>query len=123
VTSAWYTYAVSPIDNDWDWERLPLAESVAADIAREYAVEVVHARREGAGGFQSRDVGEFLSAIQEAKAAARKAGWEGDYGQSAPRVFWLPDPEWFGFKYGFAWKQSNNGTTFIVSPFRLPWLE
>jgi hypothetical protein len=66
----WYAYAVSPIDIGW--EHLPLAEEVTADIARQEAAEVVH-EYPGAYG-----VLESLSAIKEAKAEARKVGWEGD---------------------------------------------
>jgi hypothetical protein len=110
----WYAYAVSPIDIGW--EHLPLAEEVTADIARQEAAEVVH-EYPGAYG-----VLEFLSAIKEAKAEARKVGWEGDY-RDAPCVFWLPSPDSSDMRYAFIWKQDNNGTTFIVSPFRLPWLE
>jgi hypothetical protein len=77
----WYAYAVSSIDIGW--EHLPLAEEVTADIARQEAAEVVH-EYPGAYG-----VLESLSAIKEAKAEARKVGWEGDY-RDAPCVFWLP---------------------------------
>lgn len=121
---AWHVYAVSPIDHDW--ELLPLAESVAADIAREQAVEVVHRRPGAEGAAYHHDVAEFLAALQEAKTAARNAKWqwEGDYRpDKSPRVFWLPDPGWSCFRYGFVWKQDNNGMTFVVSPFPLPWLE
>ena len=109
---AWHAYVVSPID--LGWERLPLAESVAADIAHEEAGEIVS----GDEAYQGH-TGRFFDALREAKAAARKIGWEGDYkSYSAPRVFWLPNPDDFDFQYGFVWKQDNNGATFIVSPFR-----
>lgn len=49
---------------------------------------------------------------------ATELGWEGDgEWKCAP----LPTDDGY-CKLMFAVKQSNNGTTFIVSPFDLPWL-
>ena len=47
--------------------------------------------------------------------------WEGDI-TAGPYVFLLPDPDGSCFRYGFVWKQYNNGRTFIASPFELHWL-
>jgi hypothetical protein len=48
-------------------------------------------------------------------------GWEG-YIREGPYRAPLPcgDPS---CKYMVAWRQDNNGDTFIASPFHLPWLE
>jgi hypothetical protein len=54
-----------------------------------------------------------------ARWLATCAGWEGD---GTWYVSVLPDPDACLSRFLFAVKQSNNGTTFIVSPFRLPWL-
>jgi len=46
--------------------------------------------------------------------------WEGDISQGI-FVFALPTDE-IQTEVGFIWKQSNNGTTFILSPCELLWL-
>lgn len=38
-----------------------------------------------------------------------------------PYIFWVPNET--GFAYAFAFKQDNSGTTFIVSPVELQWVE
>jgi hypothetical protein len=54
---------------------------------------------------------------------ALEAGWEGDIRHgSGPFVCPLPDGD-CGSEYLIAWKQDNNGSTFIASPFCLPWLK
>jgi hypothetical protein len=54
------------------------------------------------------------------KELATENGWEGDFRGSA-YVFWIPDEH--NMRYGFVWKQDNNGTTFVVSPVPLPHLK
>jgi hypothetical protein len=56
------------------------------------------------------------------RAAALPDGlaWEGDFSWG-PGQFAIPtDTE---FTAGYAWKQANNGTTYIASPIKLPWLD
>ncbi len=48
--------------------------------------------------------------------------WEGDF-RNSPKVFMLPCFNRDSFLCGFAFKQDNNGTTFICSPMPLPHLE
>jgi hypothetical protein len=50
---------------------------------------------------------------------ARAMGWEGDI-REGPYVAGLPYEE---RDIIVAWKQDNNGQTFIASPVELPWLE
>lgn len=60
-----------------------------------------------------------------AQAAAAKVGWEGDV-RGEPYVIGLPEDGAIsggGGRFIIGWKQDNNGTTFVVSPVRLPWLE
>jgi hypothetical protein len=38
-----------------------------------------------------------------------------------PVVFWVPVED--SFRYGFVFKQDNNGSTFVVSPVPMPWYE
>jgi hypothetical protein len=51
-------------------------------------------------------------------AAAMHLDWEGDT-KEGPYVFAVPDGESSGGELAVAWKQENNGDTFIVSPNRL----
>lgn len=53
---------------------------------------------------------------------ASKAGWEGDFAR-VPTIFWTPNPSEGDWSYGFAWKQHNNGTCFVVSPLEIPHLK
>lgn len=48
--------------------------------------------------------------------------WEGDIVENGLLVFALPCDS-CETKVGFIWKQENNGSTFVASPFPLPWLE
>lgn len=74
--------------------------------------------------------GEVESAIehynrQKARAffLAGKVGWEGDV-REGPFIAGLPtDEPGEDGKVMIAWKQDNNGDTFVVSPLRLNWLE
>ncbi len=109
---AWRVYSIIPID--FGWERLQTVEEVAANMAEEKAAGIVHAQPSYS------DLEKFFSDIQRARSLAEEAGWEGDY-RDRPRVFWLPDEN--DFSCGFVWKQDNNGTTYVVSPHPLPWLD
>lgn len=64
---------------------------------------------------------QFPELLESAKRAALAYGWEGDgewrYAPLAP----LPDSHSCEWMFGV--KQQNNGSTFIVSPFALPWME
>ena len=65
----------------------------------------------------------YGEALGEAKRLALNAGWEGDM-RDGPYVSALPDLDCTGLcPILIAWKQDNNGTTFIFSPFELPWLK
>lgn len=62
-----------------------------------------------------------LAALEKlAKSGFRKLGWEGD-ATAGPSYFALPSETEFVF--GYALKQSNNGSTFVASPHPLPWLD
>lgn len=63
---------------------------------------------------------EYLDFKEKAFELAKRLGWEGDIrGGDTPDIAGLPADG----KFMLGWKQDNNGTTFIASPFRLPWLE
>jgi hypothetical protein len=62
---------------------------------------------------------------EKAKRLAKRVGWEGDIRGSGPLVTVLPlAPGNYDLPAVIiAWKQDNNGTTFLAAPWRLPWLE
>ena len=99
----WHVYGCSPID--FRWEFLSTVSETSSVMHR-------------ADSPDSSD--EFLARWEEAQAEAKRSGWEGDFRHEAC-VFWLPNV--YEFWYGFVFKQDNNGTTFVVSPVRLPWLD
>lgn len=57
----------------------------------------------------------------EVREHARRIGWEGDVRGDECARFAIPTDG--GFVNGYAWKQDNNGTTYIASPVQLIHLE
>lgn len=110
---AWKSSCISPID--FRWEYLPTVEEVASKFAYADAEAAVHGDADGGDELTS-----FLAAFEAAKKLASAGYWEGDY-RNPPVVFFLPTE--LEFQYAFAWKQDNNGSTFVVSPVALPWLD
>lgn len=109
----WKSYCISPID--FRWEYLPTVEEIASKFAHADAAAVVHGNT-----YHSPELTRFLADFEAAKKLASEGYWEGDY-RNSPVVFFLPTE--CEFQYAFAWKQDNNGSTFIVSPVALPWLD
>lgn len=107
----WHVYEIIPID--FGWENLKTVKETVATIAG--FNDVV----KDIEGVNSSAVRGFLDRWDSAKSEASRKGWEGDF-RHDPIVFWLPNE--YDFEYGFVFKQENNGTTFVVSPFPLPWL-
>lgn len=57
---------------------------------------------------------------RNALKAARQIGWEGDI-REGPFIAGFPnDPDATWAAYMIAWKQQNNGMSFICAPFPLP---
>jgi hypothetical protein len=111
----WYVYAYAPIDFGWRHlktvgETIKFISVVSDPINEEFE------SRED----RQNEARVFSDNWEYAKRIASKNFWEGDFRED-PRVFWLPGE--CGFEYAFVWKQDNNGTTFIVSPIPLTWLE
>jgi hypothetical protein len=106
-------YDIVPID--FGWEFLRTVPETAALIGESEAT----ARLAGYSGYI--DLAGFLRDVKRAEDLAEKRGWEGDFVHGGPRVFWLPVEN--EIIYGFVWKQSNNGTTFVVSPKPIPWCD
>ena len=61
----------------------------------------------------------FMSAWKEARRLAKVIGWDGSFRRS-PGVFTIPNA--YGFLYGFAFQQENNGPTYVICPVPLPHL-
>lgn len=100
-----YCYAISPID--W-WDCTMTAEEL---LRSEGGVSRYSCALEGVR----------IGALQDAAMEAFRAiGWEGDFREPA-RFFALPGDG--GMEVGVAIKQDNNGSTFIGSPYPLPWLQ
>jgi len=57
----------------------------------------------------------------KAQRLARKIGWEGDI-RDGPWLAAIP-VECGDWDFIIAWKQDNNGTTFVATPYILPWLD
>jgi hypothetical protein len=111
----WTAYKIAPIDLGWDL--LSTVKEVAGKIA---AQDVTHLLS-GYPGIQA-ETSEFLAAFARARDLALALGWQGDYRHgNEPRVFMLPEGD--AFAYAFVWKQQENGSTFVVSPRPLPWLQ
>jgi len=108
-----YIYRVAPID--YGWHLLKTVQETLAEIV-DSPQDVPFGPDEG---LDPSRVSEFLQKWEQAKSAAFEIGWEGDFLQG-PNVFWVPTED--GLECGFVFKQSNNGTTYIVSPVELPWL-
>ena len=108
----WYTYEVPPIDIGW--ENMRTVQETAS---------ILTTRMHGGASkndITPSDLQSFLYAWESAKEEASINGCEGDF-RNEPVVIWIPnDTE---FNYGFAFKQDNNGTTYVVSPVSMPWLE
>jgi hypothetical protein len=69
------------------------------------------------------DIAKYESFKDAAFELASTIGWEGDV-RGEPYVAGLPGAE-SGDDHNImiAWKQDNNGDTFVVSPFELPYLK
>lgn len=111
---SWKAYEVAPIDLGWEF--LPTVEEIGSKIAKSEAEAEVKGHASGPYNYAT-----FMKHFDEAKDAASNIGWYGDYKKYAmPRVLFFPDETEFG--YGFVWKQDNNGMTYVISRYALPWL-
>jgi hypothetical protein len=104
-----FVYHVSPID-DWEgWTSL---------------LKLLTTRSEWTGWINPEEIAHRWAVAQQ---LARQIYWEGDirggfFGDNGPWVCPLPLGECSN-DYLIAWKQDNNGSTFIASPVELPWLQ
>lgn len=99
---SWYVYEMSPIDFGWS-----LAKTVK---------EVVKSLSENPEEAEWWCLDSFIKNWQEVLEIAHFCTcWEGDY-RVEPRVFVVPQVNECELEYGFCWKQSNNGLTFLITP-------
>lgn len=63
----------------------------------------------------------YANYLTRAFTAARTSHWEGDV-KDGPYISGLPGADTSCPEIMIGWKQYNNGTTFICSPFPLPWV-
>lgn len=107
-----YCYETPPLDY---WEGLYTVDEYCTVMRKQYADP-----RRGEDGHSIQDrILQIHGDLRDAQEAMHS--WEGDY-TAGPFVFLLPDPDCDCLRHGFIWKQRNNGTTFVASPFELPWL-
>lgn len=97
-------YSINPID--W-WNGWQVPSDLFRVSVREMEVEW-------------HEPAEWVKMWARARELAEKIGWEGDI-REGPYVTVLPQPYEVP-PVVIGWKQDNNGTTFIASPFELPWL-
>lgn len=107
TSSKIYLYRLPPIDHWLGWQTL--AEVIASN-----ADELSYS------GFG--DVERIRSLLEDAQAVALEHGWEGDERQG-PFVTIIPTSPDDGIWFAVAWKQKNNGETFIASDRELPWMQ
>jgi len=99
-----HVYGITPID--FGWEHCPTVADYYSSLARNEFE-----------GYTDIDIlKQFKSDFETAKKLALDKGWEGDF-RGAAHVFLVPTEN--EFSYGFAWKQDNNGTTYVISPVAL----
>jgi hypothetical protein len=114
-----HVYMTGPIDL---WEKLRTVDEYCGSILS--IVNPFIEKDGGAYGDGEVNLEKFhhiLQSLQEAMELAQKVGWDGDI-REGPFIFLLPDVEHGEMKFGFIWKQDNDGITFIASPFPLPWV-
>ena len=110
----WIVYSISPID--LGWEHLKTVRETLSFMVQANEADGLSDSHD----IEAKGILSFVSDWESAKENARQAGWEGDF-RHEPCVFWLPSE--LSFEYGFVIKQDNNGTTFVISPQKLPDLD
>ncbi|MBD8088889.1 hypothetical protein IFT48_02770 [Pseudomonas fluorescens] len=117
----WVPYTLSPID--FGWEHLSTVEETLRVFLKDEA-EAAHEAYESGFALELGDLpyssADFSQEWASAKAMAEKICGSGEL-RDNPAVFWVPGE--MKFNYAFVFKMENNGTTFVISPVELPWLE
>ncbi len=108
-----HLYEGSSIDHNW--EHLKTVEDTLIELSN----QISHVESEN---IDKIDISTFSFRWEQAQKVAKMGLWEGDF-VGEPRVFWLPSFSKSQYLFGFVFKQANNGTTFVLSPYKLPELE
>jgi len=103
-----YVYSASPIDWWQGW--IDLSKHELSDFATNDEDD-----------FGINFATEATDFLDHAKRRAADQGWEGDIIQG-PFLSAMPDPDNNCSRFVVAWKQYNNGTTWIASELPLPYL-
>ena len=114
-----FVYAIGPIDDWTGWLRPEELFRASIDTSPAASLTVGN---DPPGPFEPH---RWAQAWSLARIGARELRWEGDIRTGeGPFVSMLPQTEPDRpTPFIIAWKQDNNGMTFIASPFRLLWLE
>lgn len=102
----WFIYQLAPIDDWGGW--MPASEALSA--SPEYDSSKIPADLYG-------------EALAIAKQAAEKIGWNEEDEIREIYVAGIPNGDGNPACFQIAWKQMNNGTTFVWSPYPFPHLE
>lgn len=112
----WHMYEFSPIDHGW--ETMKTVQEMIATFADNPTGNPAWGHAVGKSG----EIATFLAYLESAKTFARRHGWEGDFAVK-PRIFSIPDVDGLVFRIGFAFKQHNDGSSFLISPVPLNFFE
>lgn len=103
----WFLYCIDPIDFWEGWTTLE---------------DFIKTKRDWFEGSPCRRASANMDRLFEGfYLAAKHGGWEGDV-SNGPFVSGIPSGDSGNSSFMWAWKQSNNGTTYIYSPINLEWL-
>lgn len=104
ITPGLIVWATGPLDY---WDGMIHLKNFASAFAEEFEGDHFE---ESPKQFQQR----IIAMAEEAQMLATHVGWEGDIIQG-PYLTFLPDPANNQTFPVFAWKQQNNGSTFVAS--------
>lgn len=109
-----YAYRINPID--FGWEYLTEVSVHRERLAKEFA----HGQTPNDRQYLLKKLRDFEAFIDTAMNSGEAVGWEGDF-RVEPHLGFLPVE---GSVTAYCvWKQDNNGDSFVVSPFEMPWLD
>ena len=103
ANEAIYIYSGSPIDDWTGWELVGFAPLCQYDVPGDLSC-----------------IDRFLSRAKHIACGLLDYDNK-DRGNEGP--YWIPLPKFCGDEFCVAWKQDNDGVTFVASSVRLPWLE
>ncbi|HGP3143489.1 TPA: hypothetical protein ACLG1D_001094 [Pseudomonas aeruginosa] len=107
-TFCWHIYSTPAYD--FGWNLLRTVNEARSYITNHPEFDQYH----DINDLNTKDIDAFMNAWFSACAAARYAGWDGDF-RIEPRVFALPG-HCNSLDAAFVIKQNDNGTTFFISP-------